>query len=132
MRTLAFLLALFLCDSVLARNYDHGEDAMDPDIVKWYQSARQPNVATEYPQSCCGLGDAYWADEYRIDAQGRTIAILTDPRQINGRVNYPVGEEVVIPNDRYDNLFQGNPTGHGIVFMSAGKIVYCYFPAVGG
>lgn len=84
--------------------------------------------------SCCGKTDAYWADEIHV-RDGKTYATITDDRIVPGRPPIPVGTEVEIP-DRKLKWEQGgkpigNPTGHSIVFLSAGGAVFCFVQAGG-
>jgi len=97
------------------------------EIEHWYQSLMMP----DRPElSCCGVADAYWADEFE-DKDGHYIAIITDDRNVPLRKPIPLGTRIPIPDNKLPNtaLQQPNPTGHGIVFMNYGS-VYCYFPPV--
>jgi hypothetical protein len=82
---------------------------------------------------CCGEGDAYEADDLRIDQDGNIIAILTctDPRNcvaIPNKVERAAGTEIAIPELKI--LVPGKPinnTGHGWVFLGiADGHVICY------
>jgi hypothetical protein len=119
---------LFLCffgylhTDVKAR--DLGQwDAMDPEIRHWYQALMQPDVPTA---SCCGEADAYWADEIHV-RDGKTYAIITDdrPDEPRGRPHVDLGTEIEIPNHKL-KWDKSNPTGHGIVFLSRNRYVFCY------
>jgi hypothetical protein len=84
--------------------------------------------------SCCGEADAYWADSYEVDGD-EYVAIITDERgeaydEKIGRVTREVGTKVPVPN-RKIKWDRGNPTGHGIVFLSTGGHVTCYLPPGG-
>jgi hypothetical protein len=82
--------------------------------------------------SCCGEADAYWADSFEMDrASGQYVAIVTDERddQPLGRPHVPLGTRIIVPNAKI-KWSAGNPTGHGVIFMSGG-IVYCYVPPGG-
>jgi hypothetical protein len=84
--------------------------------------------------SCCGEADAYWADSYEVDGD-EYVAILTDDRgeaydEKVGRLTREVGMKVPVPN-RKIKWDRGNPTGHGIVFLSTGGHVICYLPPGG-
>lgn len=121
---LAVLLAL--TSLAYAKNYDH-DDATPDDVRKWYASVMMP----DHPEvSCCGEADAYWADSFEVEGD-HYVAIITDERKIPGRYDLPVGTKVVIPNEKLPDGHYGNPTGHGVVFMSTTQSVYCYFPTGG-
>ena len=101
--------------------------SVDPDVRQWYQALMQPDVPTA---SCCGEADAYWCDEERASTQGGTLHIyckITDDRPdgSRGRPHVPIGTEIEIPSNKL-KWDRGNPTGHGIVFLSRGGYVYCY------
>jgi hypothetical protein len=76
--------------------------------------------------SCCGESDAYWADEVRV-RDGKVYAVITDDRPDAplGRPHVPVGTEVEIPDHKL-KFDRGNPTGHGVVFLSGTRHVWCY------
>ena len=101
-------------------------NAHDPDHhdhAGWYQSLMQPDVPKA---SCCGEADAYWADEVHV-RDGKTYATITDdrPDEPRGRPHINVGTEIEIPNNKI-KWDRGNPTGHGIVFLSRAGYVFCY------
>jgi hypothetical protein len=119
---------LFLCvfgylhTCVAAR--DLGQwDAADLEIRQWYQALMQPDVPTA---SCCGEADAYWADEIHV-RNGKTYAVITDdrPDEPRGRPHVDIGTEIEIPNHKL-KWDKSNPTGHGIVFLSRNRYVFCY------
>jgi hypothetical protein len=95
----------------------------DPAIRQWYQDLKQPDIPTA---SCCGEADAYWADDVHV-RDGRTYATITDGRPDGplGRPHVPNGTEIEIPNNKL-KWDRGNPTGHGVLFLSRGGFVYCY------
>ena len=121
---IAAMLALVLAleDRAHARDLGQWEKA-DPEIRQWYQGLMQPDVPTA---SCCGEADAYWADEIHV-RDGKTFAIITDdrPDAPRGRPHLDVGTEVGIPNNKL-KWDRGNPTGHGVVFLSRNRYVFCY------
>src|SRR5262245_61185456 len=123
------LLSGFVLAGAHAR--DNGQwETTDPEIRAWFQELKQPDKPRV---SCCGLGDAYYADEtYTKD--GRNIAVITDERDdsVLGRPHVPVGTEVVIPDHKM-KWDRGNPTGHSIIFLAVGTQdgnriyeVYCF------
>jgi hypothetical protein len=94
----------------------------------WFQKLMQPDNPVV---SCCGEADAYWADSYEVDAD-RYVAIITDerPDEPLGRRHLEPGERIVVPNSKI-KWDQGNPTGHGIIFVGIGGQIYCYVPPGG-
>lgn len=92
-------------------------------VREWYKALMQPDVPTA---SCCGEADAYWADEIHVK-DGKAYATITDDRPDGplGRPHIDNGTVLEIPTAKlkYD---RGNPTGHGIVFLSRSGFVYCY------
>jgi hypothetical protein len=116
--------AAFGCLIGVADARDLGQwEAGDSSIREWYQALMQPDNPAA---SCCGEADAYWADAFEVDGD-KYVAIITDPRPDEPlrRRHVDVGTRIVVPNYklRYD---QSNPTGHGVIFLSPGRYVYCY------
>jgi hypothetical protein len=97
--------------------------AADPAISEWYKSLMQPDNPTV---SCCGESDAYWADEIHV-RNGKTFAVVTDDRDDTPlrRPHVPIGTEIEVPDHKL-KWDRGNPTGHGVLFMSPGGYVFCY------
>jgi hypothetical protein len=97
-------------------------------VRKWFQSLMQPDSPL---MSCCGEADAYWADSFGTD-KDRYVAIITDERADEPlrRPHREPGERIAIPNNKI-KWDQGNPTGHGIIFIGLGGQVYCYVPPGG-
>jgi hypothetical protein len=124
MRWTIFWLGLVGCLAVSAHARDLGQwDAVDPALRHWYQALMQPDVPTA---SCCGEADAYFADEIHV-RDGKTYAVITDerPDDLRGRPHLDVGTEIEIPEHKL-KLDKGNPTGHGVVFLSRNGYVFCY------
>lgn len=122
-------LILFLYSVKLAPARDVGQwETGSPVIREWYQGLMQPDNPAA---SCCGEADAYWADSFEVDGD-QYIAIVTDPRPDEPlrRRHVDVGTRIPIPNEKI-KWNEGNPTGHGIVFLSRGEYVYCYLPPGG-
>lgn len=113
------MLKTLLVSLVLVRYFVPSDDL---DLAKFYLAAKQPDTGV----SCCGEADAYYADQFDITQDGQYVAIVTDDRVIPNRPEIPVGTRVIIPNEKL-NKVPVNPTGHGIVFLGYGRIVYCYF-----
>ena len=73
---------------------------------------------------CCGEADAYEADSFEVSGD-HYVAIIT-----NGKGEIPEGRRIQVPNSKikWDN---GNPTGHGIIFIGSFGDVLCYVPPGG-
>jgi hypothetical protein len=118
----AALIVLLLCSPVFAHDPSHREQDA------WYQSLMQPDVPT---MSCCGVADAYWADEIHVRG-GKTYVTITDDRD-DGPLRRPhvdVGTEIEVPDNKL-KWDRGNPTGHGVLFLSRQQYVYCYVQPTG-
>lgn len=121
-------IAVLVVLAALWMNYAYARDLgqwenSDPAVSQWYRSLMQP----DYPTSpCCGEADAYWADEVHV-RDGKTFAIITDDRDDGPlkRPHIPIGTEIEIPNHKL-KWDKSNPTGHGVVFMSFSRHVFCY------
>mgnify|MGYP005815757573 CR=1 FL=1 len=98
-------------------------EATDPTIREWYRSLMQPDIPTA---SCCGEADAYFCDDYRLD-HGQALCTISDdrPDAPRGRPHRDVGEVIEIPPNKI-GTYPGNPTGHGVVFLSRGGHVFCF------
>lgn len=98
-------------------------ETSDPAVREWYQALMQPDVPSA---SCCGEADAYWADEVHV-RDGKTFATITDDRDDAplGRPHIDVGTVIEIPPHKL-KWDRANPTGHGVVFMSRSRFVFCY------
>jgi hypothetical protein len=109
-------LMLFLL-SAPAAGRDYGQWNEQPTLIRqWFQSLMQPDNPSH---SCCGEADAFQADNFEVQG-GKYIAIITDGRGIiaNGtRIPGPSGKV------KWD---EGNPTGHGIIFIGSNGQVFCY------
>lgn len=125
MRWLALVAALIVTGAAAG---DLGQwDASEPQIRAWFRSLKMPDNAA---MSCCGEADAYWADSYEVLGD-QYVAIITDERHVEGRVAREVGTRIVIPPHKVKHD-QGNPTGHGIVFLAPwSSEVWCYLPPGG-
>lgn len=104
----------------LAHDPEHHE------LDQWYGSLMQPDNPTA---SCCGVADAYWCDDY-FARDGKAYCRITDDREVAGRPPVPVGTEIEIP-ERKLKWDRGNPTGHSIVFLSSGGMVFCFVQSGG-
>lgn len=129
---LAVVLAL-TAGGAIARDQGQFENSA-PERRKWFTEQMMPDEeASGHPASCCGVADAYYADDYETK-DGRFFAIITDDRDDAAlkRAHVNVGTRVEIPQNKFNDtrLHGPNPTGHGIVFMRTGSnfmFVYCYF-----
>lgn len=119
----ALLGAFLVLGPALAR--DGGQwDEQPLNLRQWYQGLMQPDNPAV---SCCGEADAYWADSFEVEGD-HYVAIITDtrPDEPLGRPHIEPGTKVVVPNHKM-KWNEGNPTGHGVLFMRAyGVWVYCY------
>jgi len=118
---------MLLAAPVAARDLGQWE-SQPPNVRTWFQKLMQPD--SPY-MSCCGEADAYWADSYEVDGD-RYVAIITDdrPDEPLGRPHRRPGERIVVPNGKI-KWDEGNPTGHGIIFIGVGGQVFCYVPPGG-
>lgn len=117
---LLFLLAMMI--PAVARDLGQWENG-DPAVREWYQHLMQPDHPTS---PCCGEADAYWADDIHV-RDGKTFAVVTDDRDDGPlkRPHIPNGTEIEVPDYKL-KWDKGNPTGHGVLFMSYSKHVFCY------
>jgi hypothetical protein len=96
---------------------DLGQWEGQPSSVRqWFQRLMQPD--NPY-LSCCGEADAFEADNFEI-AGDQYVAIVTDGKGI-----IPDGTRIPVPNQKV-KWDDGNPTGHGIIFIGPAGQVYCY------
>ncbi len=120
---LRVIIALML-SSLPAAARDLGQWQDQPAYLRqWFQKLMQPDNPI---MSCCGEADAYWADSFEVD-EDRYVAIITDDRPDGplGRPHRNVGEKIVVPNNKI-KWDEGNPTGHGVIFIGNAGQVYCY------
>ena len=114
---IAFVLALLMIWAAHAR--DGGDWTSTPDEVRqWFSTLMQP----DNPQiSCCGEADAYEADLFEVE-DDHYVAIVTGHRAV---ANIAIGTRIPVPNHKM-KWDQGNPTGHGIIFVGTQGQVFCY------
>ena len=124
---LAMIVLIFSCH---AQARDLGQWDQNAPTAQWFKNLKQPDLPNE---SCCGPADAYYADSFEQD-KGQYVAIVTDerPDEPLKRPHVAIGTRILIPNNKI-KWNEGNPTGHGIVFMSPHPYfyVYCYVPPGG-
>jgi len=93
---------------------------------KWISTVKQPDTRV----SCCGDGDAYIADDFET-RDGKFYAIITGNYSTDRGTVEPVGKgmKILIPPNKLNRAADdgGNPSGHGVVFLSASGEVLCYF-----
>ena len=112
------LMMMMIVSALPAAARDNGQWGSSlPHIRQWFQSLMQPDNPV---QSCCGEGDAFEADNWEIEQDGTFVAIVTD-----GKGAVPNGTRVVVP-DRKLKWDAGNPTGHGIIFLTSSFQAICY------
>ena len=124
--SIVLVAILSVCGLAYGRDNGQWGDA-DPIVKAWISKLKMPDNPL---MSCCGEADAYWADSYEVGPNGEYVAIITDERDVPGRLPREVGTKVVIPKSKI-KWDQGNPSGHGWVFISPGNILYCYLPPGG-
>jgi hypothetical protein len=100
----------------------------DPEVREWYQYLMQPDNPAV---SCCGEAEAYWCDDPRTERDDKNrvhnYCTITDDRPDGPRrrMHVDIGTDIEIPDHKVKKD-QGNPTGHGVVFLNRGRFVYCY------
>lgn len=117
-------LLLMIAGSRLLSARDLGQwGAVDPVVSRWFRSLMQPDNPTI---SCCGAADAYYADDFENDGD-RYVAVVTDTRDdaALGRHHVAPGTRIIVPNSKL-KVDSGNPTGHGVIFLSSSDTVFCY------
>jgi len=119
-------LVLLLMSTAFARDLGQWENT-DPEIRAWIQSLMMPD---DPKKSCCGEADSYWCEDLhtRRDYLGNAhnFCTITDDRDdaVLKRIPVPVGTEIEIPDRKMNR--DPNPTGHSIIFLGIGHIVYCF------
>jgi len=129
--TLAFLIGLLfglMFQPAHGRNLGQWENS-DPDTKEWFRTLMQPDNPTI---SCCGDGDAYYADKINI-IDGKTYVTITDERDdkplVRGHI--PVGTVILVPDYKL-KWDRGNPTGHNIIFVIYSSLyVLCFVQSTG-
>lgn len=124
-----FIILLFIWTGLShARDLGQWENS-DAVTKQWYQSLMQPDNPSV---SCCGEGDAYWADVIHV-RDGKTYVTVTDDRDDMklGRQHIDIGTVIEVPNNKL-TYKDGNPTGHNILFvMYTGRYVLCFVQGTG-
>jgi len=141
MKTTLWILSLALCavaaQSAQSRDGWEGRTLVcDPSVIndearlsicrQWISTVKQPDTRV----SCCGDGDAYIADQFETK-DGKFYAIITAdyPANPNAGETIKKGTKILIPANKLNRAAEdgGNPSGHGVVFLSANGEVLCYF-----
>jgi hypothetical protein len=106
--------------------YDPEWENSPPHIRKWFQELMQPDNPGF---SCCGEADSYEADLYEQDGDNY-VAIITGQGPAVNKLHIPEGTRLRVPiaKIKWDN---GNPTGHGIIFVGRDYTIFCYVPPAG-
>jgi hypothetical protein len=111
-------LLIMLAFGAWARDGGDWTATPDDDVRRWFQTLMQP----DHPNiSCCGDSDAYEADSFEVEGD-HYVAIITGHRAV---ANIPLGTRIPVPNHKM-KWDQGNPTGHGIIFVGTQGQVFCY------
>jgi hypothetical protein len=108
---IALIIALGLTGKARA------DDARNPAWAAWFQSLSRFDTDLNHSISCCGDGDAVFADAWR-SADGAIMATVTDNR---GHDWAPVGKTITVPK-KMEIAEQGNPTGHVVLFLRPGTL----------
>jgi hypothetical protein len=127
--TLVVVVVLLASTAINARDLGQFDDPANAYLKRWYQDLKQPDNPAV---SCCGEADAYWADAFEATSDGQYIAIITDPRDDEplGRRHRDIGTRIVVPKNKI-KWNEGNPVGHGIIFLNRADNVFCYLPPLG-
>jgi hypothetical protein len=113
---ISIIIALTLLTAPAAAR-DNGQWEDQPAFLRqWFQKLMQPD--NPY-QSCCGEADAFEADNFEVNGD-QYVAIIT-----NGKGVIPEGTRIPVPNQKI-KWDDGNPTGHGIIFIGVNGQVFCY------
>jgi hypothetical protein len=113
---ISIIIALALLTAPAAAR-DNGQWEDQPAFLRqWFQKLMQPD--NPY-QSCCGEADAFEADNFEVNGD-QYVAIIT-----NGKGVIPEGTRIPVPNQKI-KWDDGNPTGHGIIFIGVNGQVFCY------
>ena len=111
------IVILFMLVSLPALARDNGQWGNQPAYLReWFQKLMQPDNPR---MSCCGEADAFEADSFEVSGD-EYVAIST-----NGKGVIPEGTRIPVPNQKL-KWDEGNPTGHGIIFIGSNGQVFCY------
>jgi hypothetical protein len=111
------IVILLMLVSLPALARDNGQWGNQPAYLReWFQKLMQPDNPR---MSCCGEADAFEADSFEVVGD-EYVAIIT-----NGKGVIPEGTRIPVPNQKL-KWDEGNPTGHGIIFIGSNGQVFCY------
>ena len=111
------IVSVLMLMSLPAAARDNGQwDDQPAYLRQWFQKLMQPDNPH---MSCCGEADAFEADSFEVRGE-QYVAIIT-----NGKGVIPDGMRIPVPNQKL-KWDEGNPTGHGIIFIGADGQVFCY------
>jgi hypothetical protein len=113
-------------DSHVPIRYDPEWESFPPHVRQWFQNLKQPDNPRV---SCCGEADSYEADLYEQDGNSY-VAIITGQGPAVNKPYIPEGTRLKVPNNKI-KWDQGNPTGHGIIFVGTNYTIFCYVPPTG-
>lgn len=96
---------------------------------QWISTVARPDLRPGVA-SCCGDADTFIADNFEI-VNGQLFAIITEDYTDETYPGFHIakGDKVLIPPEKVNHLPEdaGNTSGHGVVFLGANGVVYCYF-----
>ena len=111
-----------LPDGVWSVRYDPEWENRPANVRQWFQNLKQP----DNPRiSCCGDADAYEADLFEQDGDSWVAIITGQGPEIATKPYIKEGTRIKVPNSKM-KWDEGNPTGHGIIFIGSQGEVYCY------
>src|SRR5712675_1578466 len=111
------IVIVFMLLSLPAVARGNGQWGNQPVYLReWFQKLMQPDNPN---MSCCGEADAFEADSFEVRGD-EYVAIIT-----NGKGVIPNGTRILVPNQKL-KWDEGNPTGHGIIFIGSNGQVFCY------
>src|SRR4051794_8687565 len=122
--TVLSLVVLSQVFTLAANGRDNGQwSDQPPQVRQWFQKLMQPD---DRLKSCCGEADAYEADNFEAEGDHYVAVITNGAGDDYGKRAIPNGTKIPVPNHKM-KWDEGNPTGHGILFLGVStNEVYCY------
>lgn len=129
-------MCMLLATVVPVYGAEHHGETIDTRQKEWVHTLKVPGPEPRV-SSCCGFGDMYEADIYQRLPNGDYIAEITEGSEKvfpdgSVRVRVPNGTRIHVPASRVNPPHDGNPMGHGIIFLSVYETdppgVYCFVP----
>ena len=111
-RQIAIFVAIGVLVLIAAIVHARADDARNPAWSEWFRSLSRFEAAAQGYISCCGDGDAVFADDWRVEGR-EIVATITDNR---GHAWAPVGTIVRVPG-HMEIADKGNQTGHVVLFL---------------